>query len=245
MIYLRDMEEENLKSEGKCIFCEKTYGQRGIIRHISTHLSKMEKEGHEPGVSFLVNARVGPFFLVFWMDGLATLNLLDGQMREIWLECCGHMSSFDDAESKRNWTFQDYDTDEFGIPMSTRAKNHFVKGKKYDYQYDFGTTTEIDIEIKGQFSIAAPEPVKLLSRNEPLDMKCDSCDQKAAELICTVHIFSPDDSFFCPNCAKAHTKSCEDFADYATLPVVNSPRMGICGYDGGTMDKERDGLFTA
>lgn len=37
-----------------------------------------------------------------------------------------------------------------------------------------------------------------------------------------------------------HTEECEDFNDYAQMPVVNSPRMGECGYDGGTIDLERD-----
>ena len=29
--------------------------------------------------------------------------------------------------------------------------------------------------------------------------------------------------FFCDDCAEKHTKECEDFADYAKMPVVNSP----------------------
>jgi len=24
------------------------------------------------------------------------------------------------------------------------------------------------------------------------------------------------------------------------MPLVNSPRAGVCGYEGGTIDKERD-----
>ncbi len=35
---------------------------------------------------------------------------------------------------------------------------------------------------------------------------------------------------------------CEDFSEEMRLPVVNSPRMGICGYEGGMIDKERDGV---
>ena len=33
---------------------------------------------------------------------------------------------------------------------------------------------------------------------------------------------------------------CSDFDDYASMPVVNSPRMGVCGYEGGSIDLERD-----
>jgi hypothetical protein len=48
---------------------------------------------------------------------------------------------------------------------------------------------------------------------------------------------------FCEKCAKKHAKECEDFADgYAVMPVVNSPRMGVCAYEGGCIDTERDGV---
>jgi hypothetical protein len=47
----------------------------------------------------------------------------------------------------------------------------------------------------------------------------------------------------CDTCAQKHAKKCEAFADYASVPVVNSPRMGVCGYEGGKIDKERDGIF--
>jgi len=33
------------------------------------------------------------------------------------------------------------------------------------------------------------------------------------------------------------------YADYAAMPVVNSPRMGVCAYEGGTIDRERDGVY--
>ena len=34
-----------------------------------------------------------------------------------------------------------------------------------------------------------------------------------------------------------------DFAEYASLPVVNSPRIGVCAYEGGIIDTERDSVF--
>jgi hypothetical protein len=32
--------EQNLKSEGKCYFCDKTFSSTGINRHLKTHLQK-------------------------------------------------------------------------------------------------------------------------------------------------------------------------------------------------------------
>lgn len=52
---------------------------------------------------------------------------------------------------------------------------------------------------------------------------------------------SEEDSF-CEKCAEKHGKKCDDFADYAGMPVVNSPRCGVCGYEGGIIDLERDGV---
>jgi hypothetical protein len=60
--------------------------------------------------------------------------------------------------------------------------------------------------------------------------------------ICTVHNWG-EDSLFCDKCAKKHAKKCPDFEEYASMPVVNSPRMGVCAYTGGVVDEERDGVF--
>ncbi|MFZ6013821.1 MAG: hypothetical protein ACOYXT_26005 [Bacteroidota bacterium] len=40
-----------------------------------------------------------------------------------------------------------------------------------------------------------------------------------------------------------HEEECDYFLDYAKMPVINSPRMGICGYSGGSIDIERDGIY--
>jgi len=51
-----------------------------------------------------------------------------------------------------------------------------------------------------------------------------------------------EEAKFCDICAKKHAKKCEDFAEYAAMPVVNSPRMGVCAYN-EDFDVERDGVF--
>jgi hypothetical protein len=38
-------------------------------------------------------------------------------------------------------------------------------------------------------------------------------------------------------------KTCADFEEFARMPVVHSPRMGVCGYTGGIIDAERDGPY--
>jgi hypothetical protein len=34
---------EELKSEGKCLYCGKMFSQRGIGKHLATHLAQMEQ----------------------------------------------------------------------------------------------------------------------------------------------------------------------------------------------------------
>ena len=220
---------EKLKSEGKCLFCGKMYSKAGINRHLATHLdekAKIEKSGY----SFLVKVETHkgwgatPYFLSLWIDGETTMKTIDGFLRDIWLECCGHLSEFE------------------GVGMTKKAKDVFQKGIQLDYEYDFGSTTALTLTVIDTYPIKADTKIVLLSRNEPLEIMCSICGKVPATQICTVCMYDAD-AMFCDKCAKKHAKECEDFDDYAALPVVNSPRMGICAYLGGTIDTERDGVF--
>jgi len=71
---------------------------------------------------------------------------------------------------------------------------------------------------------------------------CTSCKKKPAINICVVCCYE-EMAFFCEKCSVIHAETCEDFADYAEMPVVNSPRMGECGYTGGRIDTKRDGVY--
>ena len=92
----------------------------------------------------------------------------------------------------------------------------------------------------GEYPIKADRPIVLLSRNEPLAILCESRGKAPARYICNVCYGDEDEGIFCDKCAKKHKKKCDDFAEYASMPVVNSPRMGVCAYEGGTIDLARD-----
>ena len=248
---------QKLKSEGKCLFCGKTFAKTGINRHLKTHLD--EKQNAE-GVSFLVkieqNSRWGkkPYFLSLWINGETTLKQLDKFLRDIWLECCGHLSAFrykTSGNSTINFNsilkmfsqLSHVSTGEFGeIPFKKKAKEIFGPDMKLDYEYDFGSSTKLEISVVAVFPYKADKNIVLLSRNEPLEIICSMCGKVPATQICTVCMYD-EDAEFCDKCAEKHAKTCEDFADYASIPMVNSPRMGVCDYEGGVIDKERDGVF--
>ena len=230
---------KKLKSEGKCIYCDQLYAGRGIGRHLATHLKTMEKEKLSTKEAFHLKIPAAEMFLHLLVSGTTTFSKLDAFLRGIWLECCGHLSSFQ-IKGKR-YDF-DWDANETGEKMSAKVATVFSKGVKLEYDYDFGSTTRLEIQVVNSYKIAVPKGILLLSRNEPLPILCHTCEKKPAKQICSICIYEGA-SMFCDSCAKKHEKTCSDFEDYAGMPVVNSPRMGVCGYDGGRIDTKRDGIW--
>ena len=145
-----------------------------------------------------------------------TLQDLDQFLRDIWLECCGHMSAFR-ADSKLDYIELDMEQEIGSFPA----------GEKFRHEYDFGDTTETLITVLGRIRRAKQkESVRLLGRNIPPKFKCCQCGADAA-YICTMCMYETEEPFFCESCADQHTEHEE-----MLLPVTNSPRLGVCGYCG-------------
>lgn len=229
-----------LKSEGKCVYCNQMYAQAGMSRHLATHLKALEKANSTTKKAYHLKVTAAEMFLHLLVDAGLSFAELDDFLRAIWLECCGHMSSF---EVKGKQYDYGWDVQEFGENQEQAVGKIFKEDMELKYQYDFGSTTQLDLKVMNEYHInAEQEGVELLSRNEPLEIGCDICGKKSAVVICSVCIHQGP-SFFCKPCAKKHEKTCEDFADYAEMPVVNSPRMGVCAYEGGQIDTERDKAY--
>jgi hypothetical protein len=213
-------------SKGKCFFCGEMYSKAGINRHLFTHLKNIVKS-EKSGRSFLVKVETDkswgatPYFLSLWIDGETTMKTTDKFLRDIWLECCGHLSRF------------------YGVGMAKKTQDVFEKGLQIDYEYDFGSTTSLTLTVLDEFPVKADKKIVLLSRNEPLQTMCVTCKKVPATQICAVCLYDKE-AEFCDKCAEKHAEKCEDFADYASMPIVNSPRVGVCGYEGGVIDTERD-----
>ncbi len=230
-----------LKPEGKCFYCNKFFTGSGISRHLSTHLKSIEKDKQTNKKSYHIKVTAGKlYFLHLLMDENSDLERLDYFLRNIWLECCGHMSSFEikGAPTTQDWLTNDY---EFGIDPTTKIGDLLEKGLTLDYQYDFGSTTYLEINVLNEYLIQTEEEILLLSRNEPLKILCDLCKKEPAQVMCSV--WHHEGSTFCNSCKDIHAKQCSDFADYAEVSIVNSPRVGVCGYEAGTIDTERDGVW--
>jgi hypothetical protein len=222
--------EQELQSFGKCLFCEQKLKQAEIGKHLTTHLAEIEvKEKAKVKKNYHhIVIEAGEMFLHILVDGNAKMKALDNFLRKIWLECCGHLSNFGHKNYK--------------ISLSNTVSDIFMPKVKIYHNYDYGSTTRIELKSVKTYLIPLKESLILLSRNEPLKLMCGTCKKQPAVSLCSVCI-QDQFAFFCENCAEKHQEVCSDFENYANMPVVNSPRMGVCGYEGGTIDKGRDGAY--
>jgi len=222
--------EEELKSEGKCLYCEQTFSQNEIGKHLAQHLAEKEKTdtGNKAQTFSHVAVESNEMFLHILVKGSSTMKVIDTFLRNIWLECCGHMSSFGHND--------------FEISMTHKVQDVFTPQVKIFHEYDYGTTTKSFLKAMKNYQLDMKENIVLLSRNEPLELMCGICKKEPAINICSVCVWDKY-AFYCEKCSEKHAKKCEDFADYASMKVVNSPRMGQCGYEGGSIDLERDGTY--
>ena len=191
------------KINGNCFICGKT-AAKTVMKN---HLCKDHNSGDEQ--CYLVKAE-GAYNKDYWLFFIvaldASLSAVDKFLREIWCECCGHLSAFRKGGS------------EYG---KSRKISALAVGDVLFYEYDFGSTTEIIITVVSE--IARPkqrEKILLLARNEPMNETCESCQAPA------VYINAWEGGYVCEAC----TDTAED--DAALLPIVNSPRTGECGYSG-------------
>ncbi|MFH0875884.1 MAG: hypothetical protein V1859_08145 [archaeon] len=86
-----------LKSEGECKYCKKLVSGRAMSRHLKSCTERKKQAENKANANediFLVKASQFPFFVYFEVNANATLDTIDEFLRELWLECCGHLSTF-------------------------------------------------------------------------------------------------------------------------------------------------------
>jgi len=215
------------QSMGKCYLCGETVGKASMTRHLSTcsHAQALAAPGKQkttPAFHLLVEGRwAKDYWMHLAVPEKAPLRQLDDFLRHIWLECCGHMSAFAIGGTRYSYSPMDGEG-EVGmeIPLG-RAVN---LGTKFSYEYDFGSTTELVLKVVGVWDQDKQKgAVQLLARNDPPQIICNQCKTQPATKIC----MDCGDAWLCESCAAAHECSEEMF-----LPVVNSPRVGVCAYTG-------------
>jgi hypothetical protein len=203
-------------SIGKCFSCGAKLEKREMISHIQKCAKTADHQGAEGTIiQLLIEADGMPeYWILVEGNHQATFQQLDGCLRKIWLECCDHLSRFYEMRNQ--------------IPTQTAFVDYFTKpGISFKYKYDFKSTTALigkSVNLrKGSFG---KKEIRLLAQNAPLGLLCSECD-KPAEVVCP-YCVDVKPTLFCAAHAAKHKRSRNE----TFLPVVNSPRMGMCRYTG-------------
>ena len=207
-------------SQAKCLLCESRYSGTGISRHLQSCIPKsMEKTKQKeksPGRPFFHLLIKGYYLPDYWLhllvDSHANLNDIDQFLRDIWLECCGHLSVFFNGKAE--------------FDMNEQLNSVLVPGMELKHLYDFGSSTVLLVNVLGTY--ASPgnsrKQIQILARNEAPVIPCDECGTSPAVKVCTVCQWDGK-GWLCGACADKHV-----CGEEVILPVVNSPRTGVCGY---------------
>lgn len=225
------------QTRGNCIYCGKEMTRGGLARHLASCAKRQEAiavADQQPGRKQTLyhlqvqDAWSSTYWLHLEMRGNATLEDLDFYLREIWLECCGHLSAFEIGPVHYTQIFDDGMSYGIEKPMKVQVQKLFAAGMQIPYEYDFGTTSELVIKVVGerQGKPTTKNPIVLMARNQFEPPPCTECGQPA-QWVCAECAWEDDSSgLFCEVHAEDHEH--EDML----MAIVNSPRTGMCGYDG-------------
>ncbi len=218
-------------STGTCAFCQGTFSKGTMTRHLSACKQRQAAlqtpagrgTGRPVNILHLLVDGYGPYWVHLEIRADVKLGVLDTFLRDFWLECCGHMSQF----SINGEDYVSGAADELGAStMDITLAHVLTPGTTCTYEYDFGTTTELKLRVLGErLGPRQRQPVQVLARNNPPVFSCMGCGQEATQ-VCTQCIYEGE-GWLCDACVTEH-----DCGDDMCLPVVNSPRVGVCGYAG-------------
>ncbi len=226
---------------GACSFCGETFTTRTIRRHLTNcgkrqaadaELARSTAAKSVPLYQLKVESRgiFGKYWMYIELPADATLRNLDQFLRDIWLECCGHLSAFEIAGER--YSVSPMNEAFFGVRergLSAKLQDILQPDLKFDYEYDFGTTSELKLTVVAERNgPRVDRAVQVLARNTAPEMQCELCRQALATELCVECLYEHegDPALLCETCAAGHEH------DDALLPLVNSPRTGLCGYTG-------------
>ena len=214
--------------KGKCTYCGQEISKNAVTKHLGScalRQKAISRAGNKQSeAETLYHIRIQASGLKqFWLDlemrGSAALKDLDNYLRDIWLECCGHLSSF----SLRAWQGND-------ISKSRRAGEVFRPGVELTHIYDFGTSSITLVKCIGvrNGGPTTSRPIALMARNLMPEYECIKCKQPANWLCIECLIEEDIWGALCDEHAETHPHDNYD----EPVSLANSPRLGLCGYSG-------------
>ena len=221
------------KTNGICSLCgcefSKTAMKKHVVQCMQKHPSRKPSGYPVPIQTRLFTILVeGNFLHEYWMyievPANSLLRGLDSFIRDNWVECCGHLSVF-----SINGIQYISETDEYfkeDKSMNYLLDKVLMPGQEFSYEYDFGSPTYLELKVVNEREIEdSGRSIEILARNEMPVVNCDSCG-KTATYVCR-QCSNTGEGWVCDDCAPDH-----QCGEEVLLPVVNSPRVGVCGYSG-------------
>lgn len=211
--------------EGKCYYCNKELTEKTIKRHMK-NCDEMKKKIEELSYQdkkqrnqFMISIKSkydkNEYCIYLSIDENLSLLHIDQFLRDVWLECCGHLSAF----KIKGKIYQDYS-------MDTRIKDILAVNEKFEYEYDFGSTTELILEVVDIIEVPASfSQIEIIARNNEVTHYCEICNAEAE------YFNYENNQWECKKCIDKNNDMIAKF-DYC-----NSPRDGICCYGGHKRDE--------
>lgn len=169
------------ESQGKCNFCQSLVEFSLMTRHLQSCEMRRKKLSEQEGdlknskfYGLKIWATYNPSYW-FFVEMIEDANFehLDHFLRQVWLECCGHLSSFTVGDVRYE---AQTDAPDFMFSMFRRIQTKLMsvkfnkvlfKGLEFHYEYDFGSMTDLDLKIvwerEGKWRKAG---LSVLARNE-------------------------------------------------------------------------------
>ena len=206
--------------KAKCYYCNKELTERTIKRHMK-NCSEMKKSIYEKGIDnkekrnqFIIAIKpkyAGNEYCIYLsIDGTLGLIHIDQFIRDIWVECCGHLSGF----KIRGKFYQDHS-------VNTKLNDVLNVNEKFEYEYDFGSTTHLILDVVDIIQVPSGfSQIEIIARNHEIKHNCEMCGAEAK------YFNYEKDEWECENCIDEDNDMISEF-DYC-----NSPRDGVCSYEG-------------
>jgi hypothetical protein len=215
---------------GECFLCHASIPKAQATRHVTACLKARPPERGQRVKTLHLKVE-GKYNPEYWMHieiaSAWTLCDLDGFLRQTWLECCDHMSCFTIDEER--YAYQPFNESLSGRcekSMEAKLYRAIPLGVEFTHEYDYGSTTDLVLRSFGAHEAALAEAgVRILARNAPLQVQCVEC-KKPATIVEAGWNGLDRDRCFCRACGAAKIE------EGMRLPIVNSPRVGVCAYCG-------------
>jgi hypothetical protein len=225
--------------KGTCYYCNKEFSKAGILKHMKSckamsEAMELDKNSSKANINKFVLEILSKYNKDYWIyisiDANAALKDLDQFLRDIWLECCGHLSMF--RIDGKNYESEVDDRSIFGRvknDMNVKLKDVVAVNYKMQYEYDFGSTTYLEIKVLDKLRCSNKgKKIEIIGRNNEVQLNCSYCEELAA------YYDYENESYLCDNCYENHN---EDDGMIEEIGYVNSPRAGVCGYQGSEEDE--------